>query len=44
MEPRKNLLFVLKAFIESGIESQGIKLCITGKLKADRYSATEKAW
>lgn len=42
IEPRKNLLFVLKAFIESGIESQGIKLCITGKLKADRYSAKVK--
>ena len=42
VEPRKNLLFVLKAFIESGIESQGIKLCITGKLKADRYSAKVK--
>ena len=42
MEPRKNLLFVLKAFIESGIESKGIKLCITGKLKADRYSAKVK--
>ena len=42
VEPRKNLLFVLKAFIESGVERQGIKLCITGKLKADRYSAKVK--
>ena len=42
IEPRKNLLFVLKAFIESGIESQGIKLCITGKLKEDSYSAKVK--
>ena len=42
VEPRKNLLFALKAFIESGIESKGIKLCITGKLKADRYSAKVK--
>ena len=42
VEPRKNLLFVLKAFIESGVERHGIKLCITGKLKADRYSARVK--
>ncbi|QPN71487.1 glycosyltransferase [Synechococcus sp. CBW1108] len=42
VEPRKNLLFVLKAFIEAGIERHGIKLCITGKLKADRYSAKVK--
>ncbi len=42
VEPRKNLLFVLKAFIESGVERHGIKLCITGKLKADRYSAKVK--
>lgn len=38
VEPRKNLLFVVKAFLESGIERQGIKLCVTGKLKADAYS------
>jgi hypothetical protein len=38
VEPRKNLLFMIKAFIESGIERQGIKLCVTGKLKADAYS------
>jgi len=38
VEPRKNLLFMVKAFIESGIERQGIKLCVTGKLKADAYS------
>lgn len=42
VEPRKNLLFVLKAFIESGVERHGIKLCITGKLKADSYSAKVK--
>ncbi len=42
VEPRKNLLFVLKAFVESGVERRGIKLCITGKLKADRYSLKVK--
>lgn len=42
VEPRKNLLFVLKAFVESGVERQGIKLCVTGKLKTDRYSAKVK--
>ena len=42
VEPRKNLLFVLKAFVESGVERRGIKLCITGKLKADSYSMQVK--
>lgn len=38
IEPRKNLLFVLKAYLESGLEAHGIQLCITGKLKNDGYS------
>jgi len=38
IEPRKNVLFVLKAFVESGLETEGIHLCITGKLKKDSYS------
>jgi glycosyltransferase involved in cell wall biosynthesis len=38
IEPRKNVLFVLQAFVESGLESEGIQLCITGKLKTDSYS------
>ena len=42
VEPRKNLLFILKAFVESGVERRGVKLCITGKLKADRYSLKVK--
>jgi glycosyltransferase involved in cell wall biosynthesis len=42
VEPRKNLLFVLKAFVESGVERGGVKLCITGKLKADSYSMQVK--
>lgn len=42
VEPRKNLLFVLKAYVESGVERRGVKLCITGKLKADHYSMQVK--
>lgn len=42
IEPRKNVLFVLKAFIESGLEQEGFHLCITGKLKTDSYSDAVK--
>ena len=42
IEPRKNVLFVLKAFVESGLEAEGIHLCITGKLKHDSYSDAVK--
>ena len=38
IEPRKNLLFALKAYIESGIDQHGIRFCITGMLKKDSYS------
>ena len=36
--PHKNLLFALKAFMESGLEHKNIALCITGKLQKDDYS------
>ena len=36
--PHKNLLFALKAFIESGLEQKNIRLCITGKPQNDDYS------
>ena len=39
VEPRKNLLFLAQSYIESNLSSQGIKLCVTGKLKRDAYSA-----
>ena len=39
VEPRKNLLFLVQSFIESNLSSQGIHLCVTGKLKRDAYSA-----
>lgn len=39
VEPRKNLLFALRAYVESGIERHGIRFCITGMLKKDAYSA-----
>jgi len=42
IEPRKNVLFVLRAFVESGLEAEGIHLCITGKLKHDSYSHAVK--
>ena len=38
VEPRKNLLFALKAYLESGIERHNIHFCITGMLKQDAYS------
>ena len=39
VEPRKNLLFLVQSYIESNLSSQGINLCVTGKLKRDAYSA-----
>jgi glycosyltransferase involved in cell wall biosynthesis len=39
VEPRKNLLFLVQSYIESNLSSQGISLCVTGKLKRDAYSA-----
>ena len=38
VEPRKNLLFAIKAFRLSGLSQQGIRLCVTGMLKGDPYS------
>lgn len=38
VEPRKNLLFVIKAYRQSGLSEQGIRLCVTGQLKKDDYS------
>ena len=38
VEPRKNLLFLLRAFSNSGLDQDGIRLCITGKLKKDNHS------
>ena len=38
VEPRKNLLFVIRAYRQSGLAEQGIRLCVTGKLKKDDYS------
>jgi len=38
VEPRKNLLFAIKAFQLSGLGEQGIRLCVTGMLKGDPYS------
>jgi glycosyltransferase involved in cell wall biosynthesis len=39
VEPRKNLLFLVQAYVESNLSNQGIQLCVTGKLKRDDYSA-----
>ena len=36
--PHKNLLFALKAFVESGVESMGYLFCITGQTQSDDYS------
>ncbi|MCP9775701.1 glycosyltransferase [Cyanobium sp. WAJ14-Wanaka] len=38
VEPRKNLLFAVKAFRISGLAEHGIRLCVTGMLKKDSYS------
>ena len=42
VEARKNLLFLVKAFAQSGLGRQGIRLCVTGKLKSDDYSKAVK--
>ena len=42
VEPRKNLLFLAKAYAESDLYRRGIKLCVTGKLKGDNYSKAVK--
>ena len=42
VEPRKNLLFLAKAYAESDLYERGIKLCVTGKLKGDDYSKAVK--
>jgi glycosyltransferase involved in cell wall biosynthesis len=36
--PHKNLLFALRAFMESGIERLGVQFCITGQPQHDAYS------
>ena len=38
VEPRKNLLFVIKAYRLSGLAELGIRLCVTGQLQPDAYS------
>jgi glycosyltransferase involved in cell wall biosynthesis len=38
VEPRKNLLFVIRAYRRSGLAEHGIRLCVTGQLKKDDYS------
>lgn len=38
LEPRKNLLFALRAYRESGLQRLGIPFCVTGALKHDAYS------
>ena len=38
VEARKNLLFLVKAFAQSNLGREGIRLCVTGKLKSDSYS------
>ena len=42
VEARKNLLFLAKAYAESDLCKEGIKLCVTGKLKKDWYSKALK--
>ena len=42
VEARKNLLFLVKAFAQSGLGREGIRLCVTGKLKSDAYSKAVK--
>ena len=38
VEARKNLFLLAEAYAESNLSSQGIHLCVTGKLKGDDYS------
>ena len=42
VEARKNLLFLVQAFAQSGLGREGIRLCVTGKLKSDTYSKAVK--
>ena len=42
VESRKNLLFLAKAYAETDLSKNGIKLCVTGKLKPDDYSNSLK--
>ncbi len=42
VEARKNLLFLVKAYAESNLGREGIKLCVTGKLKKDSFSKAVK--
>ena len=42
VEARKNLLFLVKSFAQSGLGREGIRLCVTGKLKSDSYSKAVK--
>ena len=42
VEARKNLLFLVKAYAESNLGQEGIKLCVTGKLKKDPFSKAVK--
>ncbi|WP_320675991.1 glycosyltransferase [Prochlorococcus sp. MIT 1300] len=42
VEARKNLLFLVKAYVESNVSKEGIRLCVTGKLKQDSYSKAVK--
>ena len=42
VEARKNLLFLVKAFAQSGLGREGVRLCVTGKLKSDAYSKAVK--
>ena len=41
--PHKNLLFALKAFMESGVERLGFQFCITGKPQKDSSSKGVRA-
>lgn len=38
LEPRKNLVYALNAYRESGLARLGVPFCVTGSLKADVYS------
>ena len=38
VEPRKNLLFIIKAYRLSGLSKLGVRLCVTGQLQKDAYS------
>ena len=42
VEARKNLLFLVKAYVGSNLGREGIKLVVTGKLKKDSFSQAVK--